>query len=886
MSSSTSASSSRPIDPTSPLASQVAGAIETGTTRSGRYEKVAVGGSRPQKPLSALSRLLGRAGSKVAGPSGSGSGSSPRSNRRNQTTPSSQPPIQSQTQPTDIISPTVDDKVRNLSLAGSTSSDSSQCPSSYPSEDDDVLANAEILQGEEDYDSDEDVWSPSHGPPNDSEEPRGLNEIDEDEDELSTIFMTSSSRRHSRQSSFSRDSPYISVNASRTHGHTPTHVLSRTNNNYNHSNNKPSININTGTVNSNNTSTSTMTSAPIGYMAKFSLGTPTTSHAAHSGPSSAASSYHDGSLSGHGSHTTGTTPATSEQKRWSQKGAIVSLTPNAKPITDTTPITKNFYGPTHGNSQSIGRSNSVLQVESRFVVNIPGSPNTGNGNGFNNGGGNAYSVSSTGTRPRRTSSSLFSRSKPDTSGYLSTQSYSNSGSSTTELKRFFQKPWRTSMNSNIPGSLSDSVGGAPESIEDTDTMVGSYTSNASHASLASNNNFNNNNPSNSPTSPMMSRSWGRGLARSFKSSTSLSKIGGKAEGSVPNGNGFGNGLMLDARNKSSLSKTYGKLGKSLGGGAGGNVRLVTRQTDRKVFAVKEYRQKQSFETMREYSRKVTAEYCIGLTLQHPNIIETVDIIYESDRVFQIMEYCEYDLFAIVMSGKMTQNEIFCDFKQIMAGVKYMHEAGLAHRDLKLDNCVVNAAGIVKIIDFGGASVFKYPGESDRIHDAVGIVGSDPYLAPEMLIHRSYDPRPTDIWSCAIVFCCMLMRKFPWKIPKASDSSFKVFAGDALENGILDNSRHFGAAGDIGGPGSPGSERLVRSLPSDVRRLVANMLHLVPHKRASVEQVWQDEWLQAVEMCSPDHHCLNHDHTSVASDEAHIASLEKKNRKRKPGEKMW
>lgn len=114
---------------------------------------------------------------------------------------------------------------------------------------------------------------------------------------------------------------------------------------------------------------------------------------------------------------------------------------------------------------------------------------------------------------------------------------------------------------------------------------------------------------------------------------------------------------------------------------------------------------------------MTGEYCIGLTLKHPNIIETVDIIYETDKIYQVMEYCEYDLFAIVMSGKMSKEEIYCDFKQMINGVKYMHECGLAHRDLKLDNCVINSQGIVKLIDFGSAVVFRYP-ETEKIHEAL------------------------------------------------------------------------------------------------------------------------------------------------------------------------
>ena len=56
----------------------------------------------------------------------------------------------------------------------------------------------------------------------------------------------------------------------------------------------------------------------------------------------------------------------------------------------------------------------------------------------------------------------------------------------------------------------------------------------------------------------------------------------------------------------------------------------------------------------------------------------------------------------------------------------------------------------------------------------GIVGSDPYLAPEVYDEKKYDPRPTDIWSLAIIFCCMTLRRFPWKQPRVTDNSYRLF----------------------------------------------------------------------------------------------------------------
>jgi WD repeat-containing protein 48 len=163
-----------------------------------------------------------------------------------------------------------------------------------------------------------------------------------------------------------------------------------------------------------------------------------------------------------------------------------------------------------------------------------------------------------------------------------------------------------------------------------------------------------------------------------------------------------------------LNSKYGKLGKVLGSGAGGSVRLLKRNSDGVTFAVKQFRDRHSWETMKEYSKKVTAEFCIGSTLHHGNIIETLDIIQEGTHWYEVMEYAPYDLFAIVMTGKMSKEEVACSFKQILSGVAYLHGMGLAHRDLKLDNVVVNEHGIMKLIDFGSAVVFRYPFENDIV----------------------------------------------------------------------------------------------------------------------------------------------------------------------------
>ncbi|GAV53125.1 hypothetical protein ZYGR_0AI04070 [Zygosaccharomyces rouxii] len=353
-------------------------------------------------------------------------------------------------------------------------------------------------------------------------------------------------------------------------------------------------------------------------------------------------------------------------------------------------------------------------------------------------------------------------------------------------------------------------------------------------------------------------------------------------------------------------KRYVKTGDDLGAGAGGSVKLVRRAADRKVFAVKEFRTKLDSESKRDYVKKITSEYCIGSTLRHPNIIETIEIVYEYNRILQVMEYCEYDLFAIVMSNKMSYEEICCCFKQILSGVQYLHSLGLAHRDLKLDNCVINSKGIVKLIDFGAAVVFSYP-LSKTLVEASGIVGSDPYLAPEVCIFSKYDPRPVDIWSVAIIFACMILKKFPWKIPKLRDNSFKLFCSgrdcDSLSALVTktpdppsyeklvsnqDSSSSPKKSNNPADPNNPniGPQRLYHSLPEECQHIVSRMVDLAPACRASIEEIMEDPWVKSIQMCHMVEQGLNfkvvnaedHKHTQVDQSEAHIAGLEKRKKK--------
>lgn len=86
-----------------------------------------------------------------------------------------------------------------------------------------------------------------------------------------------------------------------------------------------------------------------------------------------------------------------------------------------------------------------------------------------------------------------------------------------------------------------------------------------------------------------------------------------------------------------MSKKYGKWGRVLGSGAGGTVRLVkaSSKTGGTTYAVKEFRPKRQGEDAKDYQRKVMAEFCVGVTLKHINVIETVDILNDHGHFFEV-----------------------------------------------------------------------------------------------------------------------------------------------------------------------------------------------------------------------------------------------------------
>ncbi|CAO3597411.1 unnamed protein product [Absidia cylindrospora] len=305
---------------------------------------------------------------------------------------------------------------------------------------------------------------------------------------------------------------------------------------------------------------------------------------------------------------------------------------------------------------------------------------------------------------------------------------------------------------------------------------------------------------------------------------------------------FGNQFHHD------LETRYGKWGRYIGKGAGGSVRLIRRTKDQSILAVKQFRKQLQHESEKDYIKKLTAEFCIGSTLHHPNIIETLDMVQEDGQFYQVMAYAPNDLFNVVMSGMMSREEMACCWRQLLTGLEYLHETmGIAHRDLKLDNLVLDQFGILKIIDFGCSTVFKYPFESS-IQLTKGVYGSDPYIAPEQYTQSKYDPRLSDLWSCGIIFICMTIRRFPWRVPRMCDRSFKLFAQN---------------------------RGLLKLVPREARAAITGLLELEPRKRWTLRRLLNDDWVRHIDMCTehePGNYHVHHVSSAVTHEGQHRNNL--------------
>ncbi|KAF1837888.1 serine/threonine-protein kinase hal4 [Decorospora gaudefroyi] len=284
-----------------------------------------------------------------------------------------------------------------------------------------------------------------------------------------------------------------------------------------------------------------------------------------------------------------------------------------------------------------------------------------------------------------------------------------------------------------------------------------------------------------------------------------------------------------------LVQKYGKCQEVVGRGAFGIVRVAHKQDPKdakreQLYAVKEFKQRPG-ESAKRYQKRLTSEFCISSSMQHPNVITTLDLLQDEKGTYcEVMEYCSGgDLYTLVLAaGQLEVAEADCFFKQLMRGVEYMHEMGVAHRDLKPENLLLTTHGSIKITDFGNGECFRMAWEKEA-HMTAGLCGSAPYIAPEEYVDREFDPRAVDVWACGIIYMAMRTGRHLWRVAqKGEDEFFDRYLEDRKEE-----------------EGYRPIEVLRRR---QCRNVIYSILDPIPARRLTAHQVLASEWVSEAKVC--------------------------------------
>lgn len=205
-----------------------------------------------------------------------------------------------------------------------------------------------------------------------------------------------------------------------------------------------------------------------------------------------------------------------------------------------------------------------------------------------------------------------------------------------------------------------------------------------------------------------------------------------------------------------MEERYESL-KELGSGNFGVARLVRDKKTKELVAVK------YIERGKKIDENVQREIINHRSLKHPNIIRFKEVLLTPTHLAIVMEYAAGgELFERICSaGRFSEDEARFFFQQLISGVSYCHSMQICHRDLKLENTLLDGSPTprLKICDFGYS-------KSALLHSQPkSTVGTPAYIAPEVLSRKEYDGKVADVWSCGVTLYVMLVGAYPFEDPE-------------------------------------------------------------------------------------------------------------------------
>eukprot|EP00345_Euplotes_harpa_P014646 CAMPEP_0168338616 /NCGR_PEP_ID=MMETSP0213-20121227/12952_1 /TAXON_ID=151035 /ORGANISM="Euplotes harpa, Strain FSP1.4" /LENGTH=346 /DNA_ID=CAMNT_0008344451 /DNA_START=298 /DNA_END=1338 /DNA_ORIENTATION=+ len=214
-------------------------------------------------------------------------------------------------------------------------------------------------------------------------------------------------------------------------------------------------------------------------------------------------------------------------------------------------------------------------------------------------------------------------------------------------------------------------------------------------------------------------------------------------------------------------------------------------------------------------------------LKHPNILKLYDYNYkfasvggEANSVTYIsLEYAENgSLFNyLAKGGNLTDKMARHFFHQLISALEYLHQKGYAHRDVKLENLLLDSNFDLKLADFGLASKSK---------SSTSKKGTISYMCPEILSGDKYNTCASDLYASAIVLFIILTKNLPFLRAESTDRSYsRILANDWTEFWKIHSSYN---SSDF-------------EISDAFKDLFCKMVAIDPEERLTIKQIKNHEW---------------------------------------------
>ncbi|KAL4395068.1 hypothetical protein HN51_022961 [Arachis hypogaea] len=223
--------------------------------------------------------------------------------------------------------------------------------------------------------------------------------------------------------------------------------------------------------------------------------------------------------------------------------------------------------------------------------------------------------------------------------------------------------------------------------------------------------------------------------------------------------------------------------------------------------------KRQLSTRDGYAEQIEREISIMRRMHHPHTVRLFEVLATKAKIYYVMEYAAGGelLRRVSSAGRMTENLARRYFQQLISAVAYCHSHGVFHRDLKLENLLVDENMDLKVTDFGLSAGRSQFGPDGLLHT---ICGTPAYVAPEILAKKGYRGGSVDIWSCGVILFTIVAGYLPFNDYNITLLYRKIYRGQF---------------------------RYPKWVSCDFKRFVSRLLDRDPETRITIDEILKDPW---------------------------------------------